>query len=522
MLSAALLGFKRTLRVEWIVVVAIVIASALGYVAATGRPIYVALLGGAACLLLLIVLPSWMFWVATFSSLVVAGTLKYFFPTLDRIWWLAYGVSALLYLPVALEWLSTRKHEGGIRHMGLMSCMLLLFLCNMLLGSAMALSPPEQLAVATKSLIMYGGVWAYLAHVRLEPEAIQNWLKALLGIGLIQCVPALSQYFFVSAGQRGRGVSAADSVVGTFGGSMDSGGLSAVLAFFLVSSLVCVVAMRSEGVFSRRRFITLACLLGLPLLFMEVKIIFFYLPLAMAVLFRHQIRKRPHVFVLWCTLGLLMLFGLLLSYQALHWSARGGNMTRNIANSFAYSFDEHSGDQAAETGIMTRRETLEFWAKRHDWSSMHEVLVGHGLGASRTVGMAQGEVALRYQPLFVDRTGLTQFLWDFGLIGVFATCGILLAFYRDCGRYAKASGLLPWQRAMARSLQAIAPLFFLSLLYRNDIPYAAPMMFLLMSALGLSAWLGKQVRIVENHRSSSSRSSSNVSHKRTKVYERLT
>ena len=274
--------------------------------------------------------------------------------------------------------------------------------------------------------------------------------------------------------------------------------------------------MRAEGVFSRRRFLAFTVVLALPLLLMEVKAIFFYLPIAIAVLFRHQIRKKPHVFLMWSALGLLMLIALALVYQTLHWSAKGGNMGKNIADAFAYSFEQHAGVEAEEIGVMTRRQTIQFWGEQHGWSSMHEILVGHGLGASRTVGMAQGEMALKYKPLFIDRTGLAQLLWDFGLIGVFALCGILLAFYLDCGRYARVTGLPPWQRALARGLQATAPLYLMSMLYRNDIPYAAPMMFVLMSALGLSAWLGKQVRLLENQRGSSKTSS-----KRTRNHERL-
>jgi hypothetical protein len=62
----------------------------------------------------------------------------------------------------------------------------------------------------------------------------------------------------------------------------------------------------------------------------------------------------------------------------------------------------------------------------------------------------------------------------------------------NAGRAASDIRLPNWMRAIACALQAFIPLIMLSMAYRNDIPYAAPMMFIVMATLGLISWLNKQ------------------------------
>ena len=488
------------LRTVWskeamIAFAALALGILMGIAAASGKPLIVALVGGALGTLALVAKPSLIFWTATFVTLVIAGLVKYFVPTLDRIWWLAYGMAFLLYLPAMLHVLnrkSTLAKNGSV----LMSICVTVFLIDLLFATIAARSPVEQIAVASKTLLMFSGVWVYFAFGPLPVDTVWKWLKALLWIGLIQWIFALYQFFFVRAWRQsvGKGsVSAADSVVGTFGGSMDSGGLTAVLAFFLVASIVMLIAMRREKAIGRGQLALWGFLLFLPLMFMEVKIIFIYFPIALVVLFRVEILRRPHLFIGWSCVAAFMLIGMLMLYQTVHWSAQeNSDLRSSVERVFSYSFEEESGPDAADLGVMTRRQTIAYWWRSHNASNFHEALIGHGLGASRTRGLALGEVAQRHQPWQIDRTGISQLLWDVGLIGSLAALGALYAMYRQGGRLSKSQALLPWQRGLARGIQAIAPLYFLSLLYRNDIPYAAPMMFLFMASFGLIAWLTKQ------------------------------
>ncbi|HKO87930.1 MAG TPA: hypothetical protein VJU83_05350, partial [Burkholderiales bacterium] len=333
---------------------ALVLAILMGVAAASGKLLVVALVGGALGTLALIAKPSLIFWTATFVTLVVAGLVKYFVPTLDRIWWLAYGMAFLLYLPAMLHVLNRKSVSG--KGPALMGIFVAIFLTDLLVATIAAASPADQIAVASKTLLMFTGVWVYFAFGPLPSDTVWKWLKAMLFIGLIQWMFALYQYFFVRAWRQsvGKGsVSAADSVVGTFGGSMDSGGLTAVLAFFLVASIVALIAMRREEVIGRGRLILYGLLLFLPLMFMEVKIIFIYFPVALIVLFRAEILRRPHVFIGWSCVGACALVGMLIVYQTLHWSAQDGDLRTNLTRVFSYSFEEQSGADAADLGVMT-------------------------------------------------------------------------------------------------------------------------------------------------------------------------
>ena len=104
--------------------------------------------------------------------------------------------------------------------------------------------------------------------------------------------------------------------------------------------------------------------------------------------------------------------------------------------------------------------------------------------------MEKGTVAQKYVPRDIDRTGLALILWDFGIFGLLLISWLFWRLFRLAGRL--VSILQPAHlKAMAHGLQTIVPLFFLAILYRNDLPYAPPMMLSFMITMGLLAWLSK-------------------------------
>jgi hypothetical protein len=495
---------RRLSNVDWVqaavFVSAVALAVFVGFAAAEAKPVKIALVGGTMAILALLAKPSMIFWTTTFATLVVAGTVKYFVPLLDRVWWLAYGMAALLYLPAFFAVLNNRGESIRSGASPLLGVCTVLLVSSIVFGSIAAAPTPELLVVSAKSLLMFSGVWAYLALVPLATETVWKWVRVLFWIGATQWIMTAFQFLFVrsarlddSIGGPGKGgVSAADSVVGTFGGSMDSGGLTAVLAFYLVAGLIVLLGMRTQGALTRRQWMIGSFLFFFPLVMMEVKIIFVYVPVALIAMFHVQLWRRPHVFIGWSLLGVLGLVGMLMVYQAVHWSVRSGSLERNLGKSFTYSFVQKDERDTADDGAVTRRQGLELWVRDHGMNNLPETLIGHGIGASRTRGLAIGDKAIEYDPQQLDRTGLCQMLWDTGLIGVTSLLGLFFAMFLRGRRLKDSQNLVPWQRGMAAGLQGIAPMLALSLAYRNDIPYAAPMMFVLFSALGMTVWLSKQ------------------------------
>lgn len=434
--------------------------------------------------------PLLLLWVTTIYTLIIVGLTGYFFPNAKVIGWVAYGAAALMYIYML---------RGGVRStLGrreiLLPLSLFFFIFISLVSTAYSLSPIFQIVVAVKSLFMFGGMWIFFAYMPVHESTMKKWLKLIFGIGLIQWLPAIYQYVFVRSYRLGAGLGAvesSDSVVGTFGGSMESGGLTAVLALFLVLLILAVIALLNEKILNRKRSLVLLMFLVIPLLIMEVKIIFFYLPVGLAILFKSELIKRPMFAVLWGVGMSIILGGLLIAYQYFHWSAAGEDWGKNIESSFSYSFQSKGGYFAEQSGALTRLGAIEFWAQEHSEKNYARALIGHGLGSSRTRGQVLGIMAYKLAPKNIDQTGLAMMLWDVGVFGVCALFGVLFAMFRRANFLVKSADKGTWERVLARTLNAAIPLFAMSLLYRNDIPYAAPMMFIMMSVFGLTSWLKK-------------------------------
>lgn len=479
--------------------VSVLVAALLGLSAAILPPIAIAFLVALVLGAALVTQPVLLLWLTMLSTLFIAGAVKYFVTGFDRIWWVGYGLAASMYLAALLHLLAVRRprafhHTAPARALAV----LLLLFVALILGAAVANAVPiGQFAAASKSWLLYGGVIALLAAVPLKPDTVRRWGLAILVLACMQVLPVVYQFLFVRGRRLDLGIGAtateaSDSVVGTFGGSMEGGGMSAVLAFFLCVVIAFVLLARKHQVVGRARAAVLVGLLGVPLLLMEVKIAFVYLPLMLLLVYRAAILRNPLGFIAGAMLTIAVGAAGLLAYQNFHWDKTGRDVGGNVERFFGYSFEQQASIERYRAGVMTRREAVEFWWDRHDSSSLAPALFGHGFGAARTEGLALGSAAAPNWPRKIDMTGASSLLWELGIVGTGLFLASLVAGFVACSRMSKLSTLLPWQRALAGSLQVLFVLTVVSLPYRNDIPYAAPMMFLLMSGFGLTFWLGRQ------------------------------
>ncbi len=484
----------NTLRNSAPYIMAFFAALIMGGAAATGKPIFSVLVAGALGGIFLVTQPIALLWAVLGMTLVLAGIMLYFIPTLDKIWWATYGMGALLFIPAITSRLNSDKISLNTGLSATFIAASVFLVCG-LFATYINRAPLWEVVLALKSILLFGGIWAALATLPISKDVMKRWLTAFVFIGLIQWAPAIYQYLFVRSSRLLSGrdtIGASDSVVGTFGGTMDSGGLSAVLAAYLVMLIVMLIALNRDGLFKTSRLLLAVSFLVLPLMLMEVKVIAIYLPLSLLIVYKDLIWRRPAVFAGGTAALLILLVGFLFAYQSLHWSASGRNIESNIAAMGSYSFVEKLGADAQAAGIMTRRGVLDFWWEKHDLDEPVNMFLGHGLGSSRTVGLGTGSVAAQYAPNKIDLTGLALILWDTGLVGASAFIALIVSAFRMAKRLSLSTQLDLWQRSVARGLQAIIPIFLLSIFYRADIPYAAPMMFMLMTVLGLLAWLRNQ------------------------------
>ncbi len=199
-------------------------------------------------------------------------------------------------------------------------------------------------------------------------------------------------------------------------------------------ALVCCVAIAVVIFRMRNKKIRPAlgiALLGmclLPIALAEVKAAFVWLIVIFAVLFAQQIGREPIRAVVmstaqgcnaWCTW--------LASAQRLTDQSRRTKTLQEFGDKqIKYAFDpnEYRADRKRLGPVAA---LSAYWWERHDMlENPATLLLGHGVGASRsTSSLGSGEVARRL-PFPVDITAASVLLWDVGLLGALSFAGLLM------------------------------------------------------------------------------------------------
>ncbi|SDW99796.1 hypothetical protein [Thiocapsa roseopersicina] len=437
--------------------------------------------------------PVVLLWLVTGFTLIVVGFSKYFLAGPAGVEWVSYGLAALMYLAAIAALIGGQTPLGSGNASSLVVSWLVAFVLVTLISWAMAPPGVRGLLVSLKGWAFFGGLWAFLALYPLSSSAIMAWLKGLLAIGLIQPVFAVYQWFVIGGQQRQAGLYfSPDSVTGTFGGKPDGGGLAPALGLFIVCGCLILVSFWRRSLISTRHVVMLSGVLLFPLALMEEKVLFFYIPVGLLVLYRDYIRERPVAFLFGSVLLAAALALLLSVYVALHWGEEEGR----VQHMMGYSFAVEGGRE--DEGILTRTGAPVFWWRENSSAGLANLLFGYGIGASRTGGQSIGPVAEIYTPIFLDRTTLSGLLWDIGILGSVFFYGLLISGSIMGAKLASSPVLGPRELALAGGLTAIFPLFVMSSLYRNDIPSASPVMFMLMCAFGLLFWLHRKNLVKSN------------------------
>ncbi|UHD17123.1 hypothetical protein [Thiocapsa bogorovii] len=461
------------------------------FVAKMSAPVIGAAALGALVASVLFLHPIALLWIVTILTLVVVGLAKYFIAGVGGVQWISYGLGALLYLP-ALAVLAGGQARFQQRSASTWVLFwLTVFLLTVVVSWSFYPPSPGLLLASIKTWAFFGGVWVFLAVYPIPLASLKAWFYGWLGIAFLQPLLVLYQWFVVGGRQKAAtGMFSGDSVTGTFGGGVGQGGLAPVLALFLVLIALMLLSAWRQSLINAKRLSLLLMIVLLPLVFMEEKIVFLYVPLGALVLFRDYAYRRPLAFALTVGVVAIALSGLLAVYQAIHWDDRGKDAT----HMFAYSFQVES-EHDESTGHLTRPGAVVYWARQNFDAGLGEMLFGHGLGSAKTGGQATGWVAKQEDPMFIDRTGLALLLWEVGLIGAVTFFGLLLSASLMASRLMANETFGGFERALAQALVPSFPLFGVAVLYRSDVPYAGNMMFLLMSTFGLLFWLQHRTTI---------------------------
>lgn len=469
-----------------------------GALSATGRLELVAIFIGLILAVLVISSRVAVFWFVLVGALVVVGTLQLYLPGSRYVRYVIPLASGGLILHWVMDQLGSRSGETRVPLPPLV-LWAVAFALTGLVSILVNLSNPAVAIMGIKDYFQMWGFFLGVVFLRWKPSFVDTWPRALAGIALLQLPLAAHQYFVLAPKRLGMGgnIVAVDIVAGSFGAEFYGGGANAVLAAFLIIVIGCLLAMWKNGVLSVWKASSLSVLLFLPLLVNEAKISAIYLPLVFLIIFRREAVRHPARFLLAGVSMGVVLAVLLTALTLAHPSGKMKSLT-DLVNRVVVQQTANVGERRGEYSGLTRLTALTFWAKENISANPANILVGHGLGASRE--QDAGLVAVktlaetRYPGVKIGYTAISALLWDTGIIGLVCVLGMFLSAFRTSGwlgRYYE--GRNKFRAGLYQGLQAAVAVLALSLAHKDFFVMNLPYQALTYLIAGWIAWAYMQV-----------------------------
>lgn len=422
-------------------------------------------------------------------TLLIAGTLKYFFGLGQFQWVLSVLGAALLGYSLVQKLLPGTAAVRVPPADGITQAMLLWWVV-ILFASAANTVPPLDWLVGLRIYLPAFGIFTYLAYCRPSEKLLKGIVLLLLAIASVQWAFALFQNLYVVPMRIAEGYPGSpwDSVVGSFGGDKFGGGESGSLGIYLSITMAMTAAL------SKYRQIKSLPLVGIILTgfaamaLTESKVFVIMIPLGIFLVYRDYAFKQPVKFLAGATIIAVLMFSLLTVYYYMFWesSSRLGLFEALVA-SLIYSFDPHF---QASTNNLGRVGSLIFWWDNHSiQDNPLTLLIGHGLASAVTFSAIIGEgAAVNRHGIILEATGVSKLLWESGLIGLLIFLLVFVfGFFR--ARHLKQHPLLPtWHRAVMVGVEAGMVLMPLSIFYEATVVSSPPMQFMAMFMLGYVAY----------------------------------
>lgn len=481
--------------VFWLLLV--VCALCVGIVAGLDSPMIAMVVGGGMFSLMMFILLdiNGMLLVLFVLTFVVQGSLL-FFLGMRSATWVAIGMAGLFFMRALLE-LGTRAapksskrdaddnkrtRVGDAAGAGFVMIALGSFVACYFFSWVVNHPGLGQTVSSIKATLPMMGILFAFFFFRWKNEEIERFWWLILGIALFQLPVVMYQHFFVASKRLVQGF---DSVVGTFGGSYEAGGLNSLLVLFVIAAVMYVLARWNRGLSGRLLPVSFFFVGMAIILLGEVKAAFVWLPLAMFIILRRRVTKNIVTVVAYAMLASVLMGGIYFAYKTLYWGAKastGSTVQERLDNAGGYFFDPHNINYV--TGEVSRGASLAIWA--HDAKAdIPKRLFGFGPGASKSVGVVgKGVVAKRYAPLNIDSTTLVVLLWDEGILGALTFC-IMPIFAIFAGwRFIVRDRGSPAQLAIVETSVAMTILFLSMLIYNRTLIDEPAVQLLYMFCMG--------------------------------------
>jgi hypothetical protein len=427
-------------------------------------------------------------------TLVIAGTLKFFFGLSQFQWAIsALGMMLLLVAFVKIAFGKAAAIQPAASGIGVLFVLWWMVIIVASLGN---MPPMLDWIVGIRIYLPFLGVFAYIAYCRPSERLLKGLLLFLLAVASVQWVFCAYQKFVIVPQRMGGGYPGSpwDSIVGTFGGEMFGGGESGSLGVFLAVSLTLAAALHKAGMLRGAAFAAIM-FLGLAAMGLtESKVVVLLVPLGALLVYHDYLLKFPARFLLGAALTIAVVIGLLALYHHLYWQASTRlGLIDSIIQRLGYSFDPNFRVSALNLG---RIGSLVFWWDSHSiLDNPLAFLLGNGLasavGASTLIGMGS---ATRVYGYVLDSTGASKLLWESGLLGLLLFLSLFVVGFFRARRLARLDSVPPWHRAALGGVQAGMVLMFLAVFYEVTTVSSPPMQFVLMLLLGYIVYWWRETR----------------------------
>lgn len=389
----------------------------------------------------LLTMPRATVWSTVVGGLAVSGLVELYAPSFQAIRWVFAMLSIVIAAVSIVNRLSvdakTAYPGSASGALGIVLALFVLVVLASILANQVA---PGNAVTGLKNYFQMWGITLALAWLGYRPVEAARFIKFLGVLALVQMPFVLHQYLVLvpqrsSATAAAQKIVAVDIVAGTFGGNMAGGGRSADLAILVVIAVTLFFAQWKAGQRRLGTTLVLAAFAFAPILFNEAKLALVLLPLAMFLLFRQAISRRPFSLLLGTTVLFSCIAGVILFYSML--PGAESQRSRSVSDYISSSIDYNLGERGYGGAVLNRTTVYRFWWRQHEPSAApFQILFGHGPGFANATSIARGDnpTASRYAGYAIGLTGLSSLLWDTGIVGTGLFLSALLLAFRLGGR----------------------------------------------------------------------------------------
>lgn len=489
-------GNGAWLKVFLILIPGLLLAVLLGLVSSTGNFLLIGILSGLLLTLGVAFFPHLLLWTTIIGGLVVSGAIALYLPQFQLVSWLVAGSSGLLILYIGRELFRLDTKERAKSYTPNLIYLALLFLLLVLINM---LASQATIGTTLSGIKGYFQMWPLmfaLALVRWDEKTMLAVPKVMVWIALVQ-IPFVLHQYWVLVPERlgvGFGIVPVDVVAGTFGAERMGGGANATLAIFMIMVWTVLLAKWKYKRITGLRFGLLSPVLLTPLFLNESKLAVLYIAIVFMVLFKDDLRNRFHVFFIGAAAVTLFIFALMTSYVAIH--ATEGNIT--MASYLQETLDQNFSDKRTTRWSyeLNRSSVYGFWADEHGLADPFHTLIGHGLAQSRAssgVIKVSSLATTKYQYMGIGQVSTSALLWDVGLFGLLLVLGMFWWAWQATKELSRYFHAQPEMGALFRGLQAIVPVFVISLAHKDLFLIALPTQALILGVLGYIAYWQRNI-----------------------------